>query len=124
MSNAVGRPPFEITEEVLKEVKTLAGQGLTKEQIARCLGICYDTLNERQKDNSEFSEAIKSGQAEGVKTIANALFTAGKGGNITAQIFYLKNRSPKDWKDRQSTEVSGIDGEPIKVTVKLVSKGD
>ncbi|MCH8134984.1 MAG: hypothetical protein IIB77_03275 [Proteobacteria bacterium] len=119
-----GRPKFEITHEVLEKVEAYAGQGLTKDQIAQCLGICYDTLNERQKDNSEFSEAIKRGQAKGIETISNALFVAGKDGNITAQIFYLKNRSPKNWKDRHSTELSGPDDGPVKITVELVSKGD
>ena len=119
-----GRPKFEITSEILEKVEDHAGEGLTKKQIAQCLGICYNTLNERQKEYSEFLEAIKKGQAKGVATISNALFESGKEGNITAQIFYLKNRSPKNWKDRQSTEISGLDGGPIKVTVTLVSKGD
>ena len=119
-----GRPKYEITPEILGKVEACAAQGLTLKQIAQCLGIARSTLNEKKKEYSDFSDAIKRGQAKGVATIANALFTAGKGGNITAQIFYLKNRSPKEWRDRQSTEVSGLDSGPVKVTVKLVSKGD
>jgi len=108
-----GRPKFEITPDIIKRVETYAAQGLTQEQIARCLGICYDTLNERKKEYSEFSEAIKAGQAKGLATVSNALFVGAKGGNTTAQIFYLKNRGPDDWKDRQAVTVSGDEDKPI-----------
>lgn len=110
-----GRPQFEITDDVLKKAEALASQGLTKKEIARVLGICYQTLNEKTKEFSEFSEAIKNGRAKGVATISNALFNNAKGGNHIAQIFYLKNRSPKRWKDRRHHEHSGKDGGPIKM---------
>ena len=55
---SVGRPKFEITEEVMSEVKTLAGQGLTVEQIASCLGISPATFYNRQAENLEFLETV------------------------------------------------------------------
>ncbi len=102
-----GRPKYEITPEITEKVEAYAAQGLTQEQIARCLGISYQTLNERKKENSEFSEAIKRGQAQGVETVTNALFESAKGGNTTAQIFYLKNRDPNEWRDRKDIAHSG-----------------
>lgn len=135
----MGRPAFEITEDVLKRVEAHASQGLTKKQIARTLGICYDTLNEKQKEYPEFSEAIKRGQAKGIAKVSNALFQRAVGyshsdtkimqhqGKVithtytkhfppdtTAQIFFLKNRSPEEWKDRHNHEHTGADGGPIK----------
>ena len=120
----MGRPKYEITPEIMEKVEAYAAQGLTQEQIARCLGISYQTLNERKKEYSEFSETIKRGQAKGLATITNAPFNSGKGGNITAQIFYLKNRSPEDWKDRRETEISGELNIPLSGTVKHVKSGD
>ena len=108
-----GRPQFEVTEDVIKKVESLASQGLTLEQIARVLGICYQTLNEKKKEFSEFSDAIKSGQAKGVATIANALFNNAKSGNTTAQIFFLKNRAPIEWRDKHDHEHSGPGGKPL-----------
>lgn len=32
--------------------------------------------------------------------IENALFKAAKEGNVTAMIFWLKNRKPHQWRDR------------------------
>ena len=124
-----GRPKFEITEEVCEKAKSLAAQGMTLEQIAACLGISYDTLNERKKEFSEFCDSIKEGQAKGIGIITNKLFERGKGiiteesvtvekdgksvtttttksvlPDVTAQIFYLKNRA--GWKDRSEIDHS------------------
>jgi len=108
-----------------KKVESLAAQGLTMEQIAYCLGVAGSTLYKRKVDESEISEAIKRGRAKGIATITNALFQSGKGGNITAQIFYLKNRQPEEWKDRRETEISGELSIPLSGTVRHVrSKND
>ena len=37
--NPVGRPKFEVTEEVLENTRRFMAQGLTKEQCAASLGI-------------------------------------------------------------------------------------
>ena len=116
-----GRPAYEVTEDVIKKVESLASQGLTLEQIARVLGITYKTLNEKNKQFSELSDAIKSGQAKGIATISNALFNNAKNGNITAQIFYLKNRAPEEWKDRVPEGAESDRPTPQTVRVEIVS---
>lgn len=102
----VGRPPFEITPENTKQAETLAAQGLTLEQIAYTLGICYQTLNEKRKEFPEFSEAIKRGKAKGIAKITNKLFEKASEGDNTAMIFYLKNRDPDNWEDIQKRQHS------------------
>ena len=99
----------------INKVESLAAQGLSKKEIAYCLDIGESTLYERQKKDPEFLEAIKKGRAKGLGTITNALFTSGKGGNVTAQIFYLKNRAPDKWSDRRETAITGKDGGPIQL---------
>jgi len=96
-----GRPEYVIDDKVLKKVEDLAAHGLTKQQIALSLGIHVATLCKKRLENAELTEAIKRGEANGIKTVTNALFTAAREGNITAQIFFLKNRDPENWKDRQ-----------------------
>jgi hypothetical protein len=96
-----------------EQVERLAGQGLSKREIAYCLGIGESTVYKKQKTDVEFREAIKKGRAAGLKTITNALFETGSGGNVTAQIFYLKNRAPDKWSDRR--EITGKDGGPIEL---------
>jgi DNA-binding XRE family transcriptional regulator len=101
---ARGRPKIAITPAMIRKVELLASKGLTKEQIAISLGFCRDTLREKEKEYSDFSGAIKKGQAKGLETITNALFQAAKNGNTTAQIFFLKNRDPDNWSDRRVNE--------------------
>lgn len=104
------------------KVEALAAQGLTMDQIASCLGVGRSTLYERMGTEADVMDAIKRGRAKGVATVSNALFQSAKGGNITAQIFYLKNRAPQDWRDRREHELSGPDGEAVSFagTLKIV----
>ena len=98
--NLVGRPKFEITEEILKKTESLMAKGLTKEQCAGMLGVSVSTFMLYQAENSEFSEAIKRGQSIGIDQVTNALYekaTVDK--DNTAIIFYLKNRA--GWVDKQ-----------------------
>ena len=97
----VGRPKFKITEEVLQQTQSLMAKGLTKEQCAGMLGISVSTFMLHQAENSEFSDAIKRGEAMGIDAVTNALFeNATVERDNTAIIFYLKNRAGwKDFKD-------------------------
>ena len=102
--NPVGRPKFEVTEEVLANTRRFMAQGLTKEQCAGALGISVSTFMLHQAENSEFSESIKGGEAEGVQQVTNALYEkATIDRDNTAMIFYLKNRA--GWVDKTETKV-------------------
>ena len=103
-----GRPEWFPDEEFIQAVEKHARLGLTDEQIGRCLGYAPSTMSEKKKKFPEIFEAIKRGQAFGVKTVSNALFqNATESNNTTAQIFCLKNRSPQEWHDRKETKISG-----------------
>ena len=103
--NPVGRPKFEITPDVLERTERAMAQGLTKEQCAGVLGIHTSTFMLYQAENSEFSEAIKRGQASGIDQVTNALFeNATVERDNTAIIFYLKNRA--GWVDKQEHKVA------------------
>lgn len=100
-----GRPPFEVTDQVLRDVEEAASRGLEKQQIARVLGIHVSTFIEKRKQYPELEEALKRGAAIGVSRVANALFlSATVERNVTAQIFFLKNRDPERWKDRHHVD--------------------
>lgn len=116
--NPVGRPKFEINEEVLQRTERLMAQGLTREQCARALGVSVATFYVYQAENSEFSEAIKRGEALGIEEVTNALFeNATLERDNTAIIFYLKNRA--GWVDKQEHKVETEN----KVTLDLTRIG-
>ena len=53
------------------------------------------------KSNPEISEALKRGKEVVDVEVENALLNLAKSGNITAIIFWLKNRKPNVWRDKQ-----------------------
>jgi transcriptional regulator with XRE-family HTH domain len=101
-----GRPKFEITEKITIKAEKFAKQGLTLEQIAHNLGISYDTLNERRKENPEFSEAIERGKSKGIEVITNALFEKAESGDVSAIKYFLNNRDNNNWKDKIESVVT------------------
>jgi hypothetical protein len=87
--------------ETLEKITEYAAQGLSLRQICRCLGISWSTLDRHRKEYGEIEHALKKGEALGVSKVAQALMNnALFENNVTAQIFYLKNRS-ENWADRQ-----------------------
>ena len=98
--NPVGRPKFEVTKEVLQRAERAMAQGLTKEQCAAALGISRSKFFEIQEQNVDFLDAIKSGEAEGIQQVTNALYEkATVDRDNTAMIFFLKNRA--GWVDKK-----------------------
>lgn len=101
----------------LKQVESLAANGLTDEQIASALGISRTTLSNRKRENEQFVLAIKRGKAKGIALVTNKLMESIKGGNITGMIFFLKTQA--GWKETNVQEHTGADGQPIQHTVEI-----
>ncbi len=40
--------------------------------------------------------------------------------DVTAQIFWLKNRKPVEWRDKQEIDIAGKGGKPFEVNIKVV----
>lgn len=92
----------------LEQVENLASRGLGTTQIARALGVSWDTIDRNRKRSADFEDALKRGKAKGLAQVTNSLFTSATDGNVTAQIFYLKNQDAKTWKDRQEVVTATI----------------
>ena len=105
--NKPGRKKIKLNDpETLDKIVELGSQGLTSGQIAKCLGVSWSTIDRRRKEFEEIEEAIKKGEALGVSRVANALYeSATIDKNVTAQIFYLKNRS-ENWADKVDTNIN------------------
>lgn len=121
---AGGRPRFEITPEVCKKAESLAAQGLAEYQIAAVLGISQETLIKKKQGYSEFSDAIKNGKAKGIAKVTNKLFEKANDGDNVAMIFYLKNRDPENWKDRQDVNHGGQKDNPLELLLKNIDGRD
>lgn len=84
----------------LNLVKGWAREGLTDVQIANKLGITESTFYKYKQKYSEFSESLKESKEEADVNVETALYQAAINGNITAMIFWLKNRCPKQWREK------------------------
>lgn len=99
---ALARGKFEywLTEDGLTLLKGYARRGMNDEQIAVKMHIVPSTLYEWKKRFPEISEALKDGKDLPDIQVENALYEAAIGGNVTAMIFWLKNRLKAEWKDK------------------------
>ena len=84
-----------------------ARDGLTDEQIAQNMGIAVGTLYLWKKSHVEICEALKKGKEVVDFQVENALVQAALDGNVTAQIFWLKNRRPDKFRDKPEVAGSG-----------------
>ena len=78
-----------------------ARDGLTNEQIANNIGINVKTLYEWKNKESNISNALKKGKEVIDFEVENALLKSALEGNVTAQIFWLKNRKKDQWREKQ-----------------------
>jgi|SRR6478736_5967279 len=116
----MGRPEWIPTPETLEKVEGYAALGLTKEQIASCLGISYQTFNEKTKEYSEFSDAVKRGLDKGIARMANLLIKHAEGGNVPSVIFFLKARAK--WSDQNIEEVEKAIKNELNAVREMVQK--
>lgn len=124
-----------IEDDNLIKIEAWARDGLTDEQIADNIGIVKSTLYEWKNKYKEFSDALKRGKEVVDIEVENALFKNAVGGFVeeektyvsevdgvmtkrkeifkryikpdtTAQIFWLKNRKPNQWRDKPKDETT------------------
>lgn len=110
---AKGKYQDWLTEDGLLRIQGWARDGLTNEDIAFNIGVTAKTLYEWMIKYSEISEALKEGKDVIDRRIENALAKKAEAGDVTAMIFWLKNRKPKEWRDRFQQDI--YTPEPIKV---------
>jgi len=108
--NKGGRPAIQLTPEQKAEVETLAAV-LSSEQIADYFGIGRTTWFAILEREPEVSELYKKGRAKAVGFVAQNLIQKARGGDLGAQIFYLKTQA--GWKETQKVEGGGNSGEHV-----------
>ena len=101
-----GYEDWETPEQIAK-IEAWAAEGLTKAEIAHNMGISRSAFVNWRSKSRDIENAIKRGEDSAVDKVENALFSAACSGNITAQIFFLKNKRPDAWKDKRENEISG-----------------
>ena len=80
-----------------------AGAGIAL--AARIINCSRQAIYRRMNLDPEFAERIAESKAIADERVQNALFKAAtENHNVVAMIFWLKNRMPQEWRDRQETQ--------------------
>ena len=134
---AKGKYQEWLEPEGLLKIEGWARDGLTDEQIADNIGISRSTLNTWKDKYSDISDTLKRGKEVVDRQVENALLKRALGyeytettreyipeldemkttkkvtkrvaPDITAQIFWLKNRKPDKWRDKLNRDCSSED---------------
>lgn len=132
MKNKGGRPKEKPSDKVdYQQVERLAELGLIDEEIAYAVGYTKRTIDNWKKDE-EFLTLLKRGKEKADSKVIKSLYERATGyshkdvqmfcyqGIIvskqydriyppdpTSMIFWLKNRQPTKWRDKQDLELSG-----------------
>ena len=105
------------TVEKLQLLEEWSTQGLYIKEIAAKMGISVSTVYDWMNKNPEIAAAIKKGRDKSIDMVENALFKSAINGNVTAMIFYLKNRATERYKDRVDKNIS-TDNMDIKLNIE------
>jgi len=125
----------------------LARSGMIDKQMAEYMSVSEWTINNWKNKHPEFAEAIKRGKDEPDDKVEASLLRSALGytedevtaekdengnivkqhltrryfaPNVTAQIFWLKNRRPERWRDRR--EIDHVVDDPLEKFAKAVDR--
>ena len=98
---------FILTKENIERVYQLTANGLDKEQVAGCFGVCVETFNKWIRKHRELRTALGDGRYFGLQNATTHLRAAIDDGNVASVMFYLKTR----WRwreERQGDQAVGL----------------
>ncbi len=126
--------PSAYRAEYADQARKLCMLGATDANLADFFGVSESTVNNWKQVHPEFLESLKAGKQVADGEVAHSLYRRATGwehgavkiflppnatapvlvdyvehhpGDTTAQIFWLKNRRPDLWRDKQNIEHSG-----------------
>ena len=137
--------PTKYKPEYAKQAYNYCLLGATDKELTQFFEVSKQTLNTWKKSQPEFMDSLKKGKAVADGRIAEALYNRALGyehkedkifqhqgeavviptikhypPDTTACIFWLKNRRPDLWRDRQ--EIKHEAGEPNEIEVRIVNE--
>lgn len=144
-----GRPP-KYKASFAEQASKLCSLGATNEDLADFFSVSIRTIIRWTTEHEDFCHAVKEAKEIADQRVERSLYQRavgytydsekvfnGKDGivrtdtrehvppDVTAQIFWLKNRRRDQWRDKHDHELTGADGSPISfVTIYETPKGE
>lgn len=139
--------PSDYRPEYAEQAEKLCKLGATDMELADFFKVERTTIWRWSQAHEEFCNALKAGKEHADERVKRSLFHRAVGytfesekiqvlregavvrvpirehvaPDVTAAIFWLKNRQSKEWRDR--TEHTGADGAPLTVVIRRFSDG-
>lgn len=134
----IGGRPSKFKPEMVEQVRKMSALGATDKDLADFFQVAISTINLWKIEHPEFSESLKLGKDAADSRVERSLYQKALGYSLdavkifadpktgsehivpfvehyppdtTAAIFWLKNRQPQEWRDRQ--ELTGADGKDL-----------
>ena len=140
--------PTKFNKAVKAKAEILSRRGFTDKEISEIIDVSNRTITRWKLKHPSFCLPLKMWKEEANENVKRSLyeracgyshpetkaqFVQGEGGgewktldmvkhyppDPTSMIFWLKNREPKEWKDKIDHGIEGKDGKPIDVAVTL-----
>ena len=125
---AKGKYEEWLTEEGITLLEGWARDGLTDEQIAKNMGVSRSTLHDWKKKYPDISDTLKKGKEVVDYQVENALLESALSGNVTAIIFWLKNRRSDKWRDKPPEQQKNASEnnllQAIRQSIETLSEGE
>lgn len=143
--------PSAYRNEFAKQAKKLCELGATDQELADFFEVDVRTVYRWKHDHEDFCQALKSGKDSADERVERSLyqraigyeqdevkifmpggasepvyapFRAKVAPDVTAAIFWLKNRRSQEWRDKREHELTGKDGGPIEIDQKVKEDAD
>ena len=130
----------------LEQVKKLVLRGWTDAQMAEFFDVAESNWHDWKQKHPEFRESLKDWKIEADAIVERCLFERATGyshpedkifkpagedptivptikhypPDTVAGIFWMKNRQPDKWREKQGLEVTGPDNQPLKWEIEII----
>lgn len=137
--------PTKYKKEFCIQAEKLCKKGFIDTEIADFFEVALSTLNKWKLDHKEFSESLKRGKVHSDSAVVDALYGRALGyefketkveidaenkektttttkqmaGDTTAQIFWLKNRQPEQWRTNPEPTDDEQTGKPLEINFTI-----
>lgn len=118
---SVGRPT-KYDPLFSDQARSLCLLGATDDELANFFGVDVRTINRWKKEYAEFCQALKTGKLIADSQIAQSLYNKALSGDVTACIFWLKNRQREKWRDGKSLDIKATEETKHKTVFEMTSE--
>ena len=110
-------PPVPYDPDYCLQVIQYMGKGYSRTAFAGSIRVSVKTLNQWEREYSEFAEAVLIAKAARVKVLEKDLLEAIDNATVVSRLFMLKAAAPAEYPQLPTSKDNGADGSTVHVIV-------